>query len=173
MPRRTTLVIWLVTGAGLTALATVAYDVARLDQAQEASGQPGGGIIIRSEVLRVWLPQSLIDLAKRQTQPSMIRTLEELQRILEDRNQRDVWYALTSRGHQASGEFIDLTVIRWPYRDSRYFPELLDVLAVASGHPASEPGADFSDVSISVLPDDVLEREPRDVMRYVLGMDVK
>jgi hypothetical protein len=173
MPRRTSLVIWLVTGAGLTALATVAYDVASLDQAREARGPAGGGIIIRSEVLRVWLPQTLIDLAKRQTKPSRIRNFEELHRILEDRNQQDVWYALTSRGHQESGEFIDLTVIRWPDRDSRNFPELLDVLDVASGHPPSEPGADFSNASIAVLPEDSLKREPRDVMRHALGTDLK
>ena len=117
------------------------------------------------------VPQTLIELAKRQTLPSRIRTHEGLQRTLECLRQRDVWYALTVRAHKVNGERVDLTTIRWPYRDSRYFPELLDVLALAAGEPPSDPTPGFSNVSISVLPDDWLTREPREVMHAALGAD--
>jgi hypothetical protein len=163
----------IVIGAGSLGLFLFARQLARQDQVSEAKNHPGGGIIVRSEVLQLWLPRTLIELAKCQTEPSRIRTHGELQRILEGRDQRDAWYALTTRAHLVNGDFVDLTIIRWPYRDSRYFPELLDVLAVAGGHPPSDPNAGFSNVSISILPDDSLTREPRAVMRDALGMDLK
>jgi hypothetical protein len=161
----------IVIGGGSLGLTLFASHLARQDRVPEPDNHPGSGIIVRSEVLRLWLPQTLIELAKRQTLPSRIRTHEELQRTLECLCQRDVWYALTARAHKVNGERVDLTTIRWPYRDSRYFPELLDVLALAAGEPPSDPTPGFSDVSISVLPDDSLKREPREVMREVLGAD--
>jgi hypothetical protein len=165
------LLTMIVIGGGSLGLTLFACHLARQDRAPEPANHPGSGIIVRSEVLRLWLPQTLIELAKRQTLPSRIRTHEELQRTLECLCQRDVWYALTARAHKVNGERVDLTTIRWPYRDSRYFPELLDVLALAAGEPPSDPTPGFSDVSISVLPDDSLKRAPREVMRDALGTD--
>ena len=159
----------IVIGGGSLELALFASHLAHQDREPEPDNHPGSGIIVRSEVLRLWLPQTLIELAKRQTSPSRIRTHEELQRTLECLRQREVWYALTARAHQVNGERVDLTTIRWPYHDSRYFPELLDVLALAAREPPSDPTPGFSNVSISVLPDDSLKREPRDVMRDAIG----
>jgi hypothetical protein len=161
----------IVIGGGSLGLTIFACQLARQDRVPELENHPGSGIIVRSEVLRLWLPQTLIELAKRQTQPSRIRTHEELLRTLECLRQRDVWYALTARAHKVNGELVDLTTIRWPYRDSRYFPELLDVLALATGEPPSDPTPGFWNVSVSVLPDDSLTREPREVMREALGAD--
>jgi hypothetical protein len=126
----------LVSGGGLLGLTSFARQIARLDRVPVAQNTAGGGIIVRSEALRLWLPRAMIELAKRQSQSSPIRTHHELQQSLEGLDQRDAWYALTTRAYLANGQIIDLTTIRWPYQDSRYFPEVLDILAVAAGDPA-------------------------------------
>jgi hypothetical protein len=163
----------IVIGGGLLGLTLFARQIARQDRVSVAPNITGGGIIVRSEVLRLWLPRALIDMAKRQSLPLRIRTHHELRQSLEGQHQRGVWYALTSRVHKFNGEFDDITTIRWPYRDSRYFSELLDVLAVAGGNPASEPNSGFSNVSISVLPEELLMREPRDAMHEALETGLK
>ena len=140
----------------------------RLKQLEPAD-RPGSGIIVRSELLRLWLPQTLTELAKRQSQFRVVRTHEELQRFLELQDRKDLWYALTMRGHQVNGDFVDITFIRWPYDDPLHFPELLEILATAAGNPPRDPDADFSTASVHIIANDSLNREPREVIAELLG----
>jgi hypothetical protein len=75
------------------------------------------------------------------------------------------------RAHQVNGGFEDITLIRWVYSDSAGFPELIDVLAVAAGEPPSDFDFDCSNLTVSVLPDRLLHREPREVMRDELATE--
>jgi hypothetical protein len=132
----------LLVGPGLMGLTLFGRHLARQEQLPEIDNQPDGGIIIRLEVLGLWLPGALIELAQRQAEQPLIRTHEELQRTLEHRHQRNAWYALTVRAHQNDGGFEDLTFIRRPHDDPYHFPEFLDVLAAAEGNPPADSTAD-------------------------------
>ena len=156
-------------GAGAIALAILGRTLNRQNQVVEADQHAGGNIIVRNEVVRLWLPQTLLELAKRQTANTVIRTHDDLRRTLDGQHQRNVWYALTVRGHQVSGEFGDITFIRWPHRDTRNFPELLDVLAVAAQRPPRDTPMDYSVATLYVVPDHLVDREPREVIGEVLA----
>ncbi len=127
----------------------------------EADELPDGGIIVRSELLHIWVPETLTELAEQQSRAPAIRDHEGLKRFLELRDQRDVWYALTVRAHQVNGGFADITVIRRPYHDPEYFPELLAVLATTAGNPPRDSDMDFSTASIHIIPEELARREPR------------
>ena len=130
----------------------------------ETDNRPGGGIIIRSEVLCLWLPEPLHELAKRPSQSPVPRSHEEFQRFLERDHQEDLWYALTIRGHQANGDFADLTFIRHPYTDSQHFQELLALVDTMAGNPPRHPTTDLSTASVHVIQRESWRREPRDVL---------
>jgi hypothetical protein len=150
--------------AGVAWLAGLSFHVARRAHQSEPVDQSGAGIIVHSQLLRLWLPQELTDLPKRQSHSLVVRTHEELRRLLERQDRRRLWYALTFRAHQLNGKVVDLTFIRWPYDEPRHFPEFLDILATAAGNPPRGPDADYSKASISIIPQESSKREPRDVM---------
>jgi hypothetical protein len=124
----------------------------------------GSGVVVRTEVLRLWLPETLIDFAERRSQSSAPQTHSELQAMLERRGQTDLWYALTTRGHQVNGGIAHVTVIRRPYRDSEHFQEFLDVLATATDDPPHYSTLGYSGAEVHILPRELTEREPREVV---------
>ncbi len=159
----------LVFAAGLMGLVGLSFHVARRAHEVEPVDQPGAGILVHSELLRLWLPQELTELSKRQSQSLVVRTHEELQRFLELQDRRRLWYALTFRAHQLNGKVVNLTFIRWPYDDPHHFPEFLNILATAAGNPPRDPDADYSNASISIIAQEATKREPHAVMAELVN----
>jgi hypothetical protein len=159
-----TVSITVVLVVALIAISRVAPRASRPDPDFETNDRSRGSRTIRLEVLRLWLPEALIWLAKRQSLSAVIRDHEDLQQFLELQNVEDPCYALTIRAHQASGEFADITFIRHPYDEPHHFLELIDVLATAAGNPPpyTDPfKADFSTAAVQVVPEAPWNRSPR------------
>jgi hypothetical protein len=76
-------------------------------------GPPGPGIVLRTEVTAIWIPQALRGLAQHQYGAPVDRSPEELQIYLKRNGWSPAWYALTYRGHQVNGGFGDITQIRF------------------------------------------------------------
>jgi hypothetical protein len=167
------LVMVIALAGGSIGLTFFARHVARVNQAIESDQHFGSAKVISESAVRLWLPGRLVELATRRTTQPPIRTHEELRRVLEVEQQRDVWYALTMRECRDDGATSDLTTIRWPYDDPRNFVEYPEVLAVAAGNRSSDSTVDFSLVSVCVVPDHSCDRTPREVIAEVLGTDLK
>ena len=60
---------------------------------------------------------------------------EALHTELKRRGLNDAWYALTFRGHQANGEFVEITQIRRLSEAADHLDELQAVMATAAGRP--------------------------------------
>jgi hypothetical protein len=141
-----------------------------MHQVPDSENRADSAKVTRVSVVRLWLPATFIELAERRLMQPPIRTHEQMRRALEVEGQRDAWYALTVREHRESGGFDDLTYIRWPYSDSQNLREYPEVLAVAAGKPASDPGIDFSSVAVCVVPEaSGGGRTPRAVICDALG----
>jgi hypothetical protein len=154
----------LVLAAGGLALTNFASDVDKKDQNLADGDQPEAGIIVRSEVLHIWLPPALIELANRQPSSGVMRTHEDLKQFLERRGQEKVWYAMTTRGHQANGNSIDMPFVRQPYSEPNSFPEFLHILAVATENSSDEATDEFSSALVHVLPEESVTFDFRNVM---------
>jgi hypothetical protein len=162
--------ILIVGAAAMVGLSRLAFHMAPETAKRERAAAPAAFKLARSDVLGVWLSPPLMALSKRQDESPFVRTHEELQRILELDHQQDVWYALVVRAYQADGQFSDVTLVRHPYTDAVWFPELLDVLATAAGKPPHYPTSDFSQASVRLAPEELAKRPPLEVIRELLSV---
>ena len=155
--------------SGVMGLIRFATQVGRQNQLLADADQAGGNIIIRSEMLHVWVSPLLVDLAKRQAECGEIRTHKDLRRFLELRSQINLCYVVIMRGYQVGGNFDDIPFVRQPYNDAEHFPEFLDVLAAAAENSWDEPTDLFSTVSVHILPEKFAERGMRNVFAEIQG----
>ena len=139
------------------------------DRELDPDEPPGGGIVVRSELIHVWLPETLAELAQGPARSQVVRDHGALKRLLELRGRQDAWYGLTFRQHQVNGRFAEITMIRRPYHDPRYDPELLAVLASLAGEPLRDSVLDFSTASIHIIPPGWRDRDPRDAVAELLN----
>jgi hypothetical protein len=158
----------IVVAVGMYGLASFSLHVANQAQELDLADRPGAGITVRSEIIRLWLPKTVIDLAKSQSSSRTVRTHDELQRFLELRDQKAMWYAQTTRGYQVDGNAVDITLIRRPYDEPQNFPELLEVLSITAGNQPLSLNAAFSKAPVHVIDPELSKREPREVMTQLL-----
>jgi hypothetical protein len=155
-------VLFLTTAIGLTQFDALAP---RPSGALEFSDPPGSGVIVRSEVIHMWLPEILADPAGQEFPALVARTHQELKKVLEREGQERLWYAITVRGHQANLGASDISFIRRPYREPEHFQELMDVLATVAGSPPCHPSADYSAAIVHIIPEGMSRREWLEVIR--------
>jgi hypothetical protein len=159
MARLGSIMMTIVIVAAVVGLTRFASHVTRQAQELTFADAPGAGNVIRTEVLHVWLPQTLFERSKHQSP----------QRSLELQGRENFWYAVTTRAHQVNGEFADVTFIRRPCDDPEHFPELLEFLAAAGGNPPIDPDANFSKAEVHIIAEKLPKRGPREVMAELLG----
>ena len=158
------IIMVLVVAGGAMRLTHFASAVSKMDQNVADGNQAGSGIIVDFEVLHIWLPPTFLELANRQSPSGVLLAHEDLQRFLEVRCQEKLWYAMTTRGHLANGEIVDLPLVRQPYNEPSSFPLFQKILAAAAQNPFDDPTDEFSSASIHVLTDELVKCEIRDVM---------
>jgi hypothetical protein len=129
---------------------------------------PGSGVIIRSEVIHLWLPETVVDLARHGSPALAARSHQELKEVLERRGQQNLWYAITIRGHQANDGASDISFIRYPYREPERDREFTDVLATVAGSPTRQRSADYSKSTVHITPAGMSQREWLESMRTSL-----
>jgi hypothetical protein len=148
----------------MTGLAWSSSGRSRPELGIEADEVPDAGIIVRSEVLHLWLPETLGKVTSPKCQAQIIRDHEDLRRVLEHRHQENPKYAVTVRGHQVNGGYGDITFVRHPYEDPRCFQEFLDLLAGVGGRRDCDTAADFPGTSVHIIPEELLNREPSEIL---------
>jgi hypothetical protein len=178
-PARRLVTIWgsntltlIVFVAGATSLASFAFHIGGQDQEFANADGTNSRVFIHMEVRRVWLPRALADLATHEAPPGAFLTHNDLARHLKLRGQEKVWYAVIVRGHDAEGGFVDIPIVRRPYNEPDLFRELLKILAIATGKPTDEPNNWLATASIGLVPDRLLERDPRDAVAELLNDSV-
>ena len=135
----------------------------------ELSDPPGSGLIVRSEVIHLWLPETLVDPARHEFPALVARTHQELKNALERQGQENLWYAITVRAHLANHRAEDTSFIRYPYRQPEYLQELMDVLAAVAGSPTRHPSADYSAAIVHIMPAGMSQREWLEAMRGIVA----
>ncbi len=156
----------------LFGLSWFATDVSRQGQEPDMYSAADVVLIERIEVRRVWLPGTLIALARHQSRSPMIRDHRELQQFLEFQNLEHLSYAITIRMYTDKGKFAECTCIRYPYEQSCHLGELMNVLATAAGNrpPRFELfDWDWSNAFVRVVPEDSWNRSPRHFVVQQLG----
>jgi hypothetical protein len=157
------IVVVLVTAAiGLTQFDAVAP---RPGAAPEFSEPPGSGLIDRSEVIRLWLPETLVDPARHELPALAALTHQELKKVLERRGQENLWYAITVRAHLENDRAEDTSFIRYPHRQPEYLSELMDILTAVAGSHCRHPSVDYSAAIVHIVPAGMSPREWLEAMQ--------
>jgi hypothetical protein len=114
---------------------------------------PGSGIVVKSEVTAIWIPQALRDLALRLAGTPADCSLERMQTYLARNGWKDPWYALTLWECDPTGRCAEITHTRWVSELADRRDELQAVMATAAGRPPRFEDGRFSHTRVEVIPD--------------------
>lgn len=153
----------LLFGAVVTAIAVgfprPAAQAPRPGREGESEDRPGSGMTVYSQVLHIWLPEPLADMAKGQSPPGVPQSHHELRQALQREGYQDLWYAYAVRLLQDNGATSEILFIRHPYSESERFQDFLDILATAAGKPPRYLAADYVDAKLHVMPGSMSSRQ--------------
>jgi len=130
---------------------------------------PGSGIIERTDVTAVWVPQALFDLARHGTEALVIRSPGDLGDYVERHRLSAAWYAVTYRGRQVDGDSAEITQIRRLSEAPAHPGEFLDVMASLAGNPPRSERWDFSGAAVRVIPERLLTVAPLEAITELIG----
>jgi hypothetical protein len=154
----------LAIAAAVLGLTRFAFRVSSKGQMLGATDRNVEGVLVHVDVHRVWLPSGLIALTNGELSIGVLRTHDDLRRHLELRGQENLWYAMIVRGYHSDGLIDDIPIVHRPYSEPQWFPELLEILALAAGNVPRAPNGWFSTTAVSLLPESFLKRDPRDAV---------
>jgi hypothetical protein len=155
--------------AAAIALARLNSGVISPSRAVEAADQPGSGVAVRTNVEHIWLPKTLLDMARHQPISTVAEGYKDMGPLPKPPGREKLWYALGTRIHQKNGRDDHITYIRHPYGEPERFPEFLKVLATASGGSPSGSTSSFSEAEVHILAGEQAEGRPREVVQKLLS----
>ena len=120
---------------------------------------------VRSEFRTIYAPKRIIDYAR--AHPA-IATNDELARLVREAR-LEAWFGVVIRSYQDNGDVVDLPVAIRPGEDPQFFENTRGVLCLLAGDAAGSPTADPTDVEIEVIEDALMNTEPVEGLRRVLG----
>lgn len=147
--------------AGAVGLTRLAAHVSRSDPIVDAADSADGSAFDRVDVLRIWLPRTLTELARHPSRRQVMRSHENFRRFLEERHEENLWYAYIDRVYQRSGNHCDCAYVKHPYSDPFAFPELCYLLNGVAEDPPTFEAPSFANVTCSIIPDECLNQDGR------------
>jgi hypothetical protein len=155
-----------VAAGGACGLVRLGYHVTSAPQ------QNNDGLIMQQYARSIWLHPMFLELARRPSELAECQTRESYRRFADSRHLQNAWYLITIKGVQINGETVILPTIRRPYEMSeQYFPEFLGVLALADGKRPAGPFVYLATAKVNVIPPDLLDKEPRNVVDQLRRLD--
>jgi hypothetical protein len=114
---------------------------------------------ISARVTHIWLPEPLVNLAKRECWSALPRRHEQVRNILADEEGHGFFYAFTRQLGYANGSVEYMDYIRYSIREPQKLQELVDVMAVVAGNPPPYRTTEFSNALVHVVPAGTSRRE--------------
>ena len=130
-----------------------------------ASRSERPNLTVRSELRMIYAPKRIIDFAGAHP---VIATNDELARLVREAG-LEAWFGVVFRCYQGNGDVVDLPVAVRPGEAPQFFENTRGVLCLLAGDAAGSPAADPTDVEIEVIEDALMNTEPVEGLRRVLG----
>jgi hypothetical protein len=121
------------------------------------------GITIRSEILTIYAPKTLIEFAKAHPE---ITTNDELVRLIRA-EKLNVWFATVTRLHQANGKVTEVAYSYRPGERPEYFDNTKAVLLTLAGNRAGPAAVAEKNTKTEVIDDAMMEMEPMAGLRQL------
>jgi hypothetical protein len=131
----------------------------------QADDQAGGGVDETAEIVEIWLPRALYNLVHEKPGALSVDWSAELRSRLKGNGSAPVWIAFRVRHYSRDGRSTDVRHFSYPCDETGpAFQQCLDLLVTAAGKPPHYPTVDFSTAKVGVIPERLIERNPRDVV---------
>jgi hypothetical protein len=136
----------------------------------EYIGPPGSGTTVRTELVDIWLPRELYELARRRAE-NRLTLSDDTVWALEWTQQRDkhLWYALSDRLYQVDGRVAEVTTIYTPDRYSWQPDRLPELVAAIAAELPHDTNSQRLQAKLHIIPEALLSLEPRVAMAAVLA----
>jgi hypothetical protein len=135
------------------------------ERAVNLADQEGAGVDERSQIVEIWLPKALYDQVNDEPELHAVRSGAELRSRLKGKGLAPVWIAFRVRHYSRGGRSTDVRHFNYPCSETgQTFQLCLDLLATAAGKPPHYPTANFSAARVGIIPDTLIQRNPRDVL---------
>jgi hypothetical protein len=130
-----------------------------------ASRSEPPNFLVRSEFRTIYAPKRIIDFAR--AHPA-IATNDELVRLVREAR-LEAWFGVVFRCYQSNGDVVDLPVAVRLGEQPQYFENTRGVLCLLAGDATGSPAANRTDIEIEVIEDALMEMEPVEGLKWVLG----
>jgi hypothetical protein len=107
---------------------------------------------VGDRVTHIWLPEPLLNLAKRERWSAMPQRHEQTRKVLAGEVGHAYFYALRVQLGRADNKAGYIVYVRYPNLEQDNVHELMDVMAVAAGNPPPYRTIDFSNAVVRVVP---------------------
>jgi hypothetical protein len=122
------------------------------------------GLMVRSEILTIYAPKTLIDFAKAHAE---ITTNDELVRLIREAK-LNVWFATVNSLHQANGFFTDVPTCYRPGERAECFEDAKAALRMLAGDRRRPGIMAYTIARTEVIDEAIMEMEPVDGLRQLL-----
>jgi hypothetical protein len=122
------------------------------------------GLTIRSEILTIYAPQALVELAKAHPE---ITTNDELARLIRAAK-LNVWFAIVARNHQANGFFTDIPIWYRPGERPECFDDAKAALRMLARDRRGPGIMAYTNARTEVIDDAMMKIEPAEGLRQLL-----
>jgi hypothetical protein len=122
------------------------------------------GITVRSEILIIYAPKALIDVAKAHAE---ITTNDELVRLIREA-MLNVWFATVTRLHQANGFFTDIPIWYRPGQRPERSDNAKAALRMLAGDRRGHGILAYTNARTEVIDDAMMEMDPAEGLRQLL-----
>jgi hypothetical protein len=162
-----TLLVALLAGAA-TGLTVVAFQPAKRGAQSESRDRPGSGITVRADLVDIWVPDQIYQLAKRAAANANPLSRQALDLQLMNEGGESLWYAVTFQFLQEDGGISEITTIEHPYNSTKAFPSFADLLGEIAGKRQDDAGASAKAPAVHLIPEELSKRPPREAVAELL-----
>ena len=154
--------------AGAIGLTRLSFRVTRPFRGPLADRKADDIYSVRSKAITIFVPSALDELARGLPDLSHIETHEDIKTCLRQRGLERTWYAIIYRQFESNGNVEVMPVSGRPFETSSRVFEFRAVLATIRGNPPHSSLVDYSEATISLIPEELANSEPGEAMADLL-----
>jgi hypothetical protein len=128
-------------------------------------------MIVRSDVVTIWLHPELYKLVNRLAATSALCSYAVLHSYVATHGLEGTWGVIVMRQIQTHGLAVESSVIWQPDDNPNIWPDPLTVLNAAAGKPPHHPLVDYSNLKVEIIPDRLLEADRREAAEQLRLLD--
>jgi hypothetical protein len=124
--------------------------------------------VVRFQATVIFIPSAFDALARSPSAIASLESSEDVKACSHGRGLDRAWYAIIYRALQSDGKVVPMTSYCRPFETTWKTWEFRAILAMIRGNPPRHPLVDFSEATISLIPEAIANAEPSEVITELI-----